>query len=478
MDLVYGNAYMTICAADGNDPDVGLLAMDSSKRHISQHIAAYNDNVLLMTSHLAESYVNRSVWNTRAWTFQERLLSKRCVIFTAGRVFFQCRSAAMREDIVAEEELGWSIEHDSLLHAHAPLRMLDHLETRALQLYKDSVEIYTARQLTRSTDILSAFAGISNLVGNTLGAGLIHGLPRSHFDWALLWEPKGAVEHRDLSQFPSWSWCGWKNEVIEYNAYTTIGVMANIHEWLLEHTWISWYIRDGNGNLRLIWNKEKDYQSTETSPRPWDGYGSNRTDQKGDIDFYGRSLESKWPEKPRSDFSKTLPEVPFGVSISTDDFATDKRAATHSYPAQLPDQHYLQFWTWSAYLRLTDHVAPVAFAISPSLSRDLRRFGIADYKGDWCGTIVLPNSFALVDRSSDYEFLAISEAKTFNLDESNGWMCYIPQEREQTEWDLYYVLLCERKGEVAYRVGLGMVYKEAFDNSCREDKEWKEIILG
>jgi hypothetical protein len=466
MDLVYGNAYITICAADGDDPDVGLLAMDSSKRHISQHIEAYNDNVLLMTSHLAESYVKKSTWNTRAWTFQERLLSKRCVIFTAGRVFFQCRSAAMREDLIAEEEIGWSIEH-----AHAPLQMLDNLETRALQIYKESVEMYTERKLSRSTDILLAFAGIGNLVGNTLGAGLIHGLPRSHFDWALLWEPKGAPKHRDTSQFPTWSWCGWKNEVIEYSGTTHIGVMTNVHEWLLEHTWISWYIRDGLGNLRLIWNKEKDYQNTETSPKPWDGYGSSR---KGEVDAYGRSLESKWPEKPRSRFSKTLPDVPFGISISGDDIATDKRAAAHPYPTQLPDQHYLQFFTWSAYLRLTDHVPS---GKSPLLERNLRRFGIADYKGDWCGTIVLPESFE-IGRSPEYQFLAISEAKKFSLDEYNGWMYYIPREREQSEWDLYYVLLVEVKDEIAYRVGLGKVYKEAFENSCREGKSWDEFILG
>src|SRR2546430_9026534 len=31
-------------------------------------------------SHLAETYIKKSKWNTRGWTFQERLLSKRCLI--------------------------------------------------------------------------------------------------------------------------------------------------------------------------------------------------------------------------------------------------------------------------------------------------------------------------------------------------------------------------------------------------------------
>ena len=57
-------------------------------------------------------------------------------------------------------------------------------------------------------------------------------------------------------------------------------------------------------------------------------------------------------------------------------------------------------------------------------------------------------------------------------------MYYIPSPREQSEWDLYYVLLIETTDEIAHRVGLGKVYKEAFRNSCVRDAEWREFILG
>ena len=462
MDLVYGNAYLTICAADGDNPNVGLLAMDPSQRHLAQHVEEYSPGVLLMVSHLAESYIKKSAWNTRAWTFQERLLSKRCVIFTGGRVFFQCRSGAMREDIIAEEKVGWSIEH-----AHAPLQMLDNLDTRALQIYKDCVESYTNRVLSRPEDILSAFTGIGNLVGTTLGAGLIYGLPRSHFDWALLWEPKGKPKERDLSKFPTWSWCGWKDEVIEYKESTVLGTTANVHEWLMDHTWITWYIRDGHGNLKLIWNASREVQESRAATNHWGGYHRDPTSDINLTDAYGRSKAQRWPELSRSTFTKTLPDIPFGVGISTDNHPT------HDFP--LPDQRFLQFWTWSAYLRLTDH----SLSQPRSVGTNLRRFGIADYKGDWCGTIVLPHSWEEhVGPHLEHEFLAISEAKEFSQDEYNSWMYYIPKERSQSEWDLYYVLLVNYADEIAYRVGLGKVYKEAFTNSCREDMKWKEFILG
>ena len=124
----------------------------------------------------------------------------------------------MREDIISEEGMGWSIEH-----AHAPLQILDDLDTRALRIYMQCVELYTSRRLRKPQDILSAFNGIGNLLGGSLGPGqtsadLLFGLPKSHFDLALLWQPQAAPQRRIIEKesnqrevkFPSWSWCGWK----------------------------------------------------------------------------------------------------------------------------------------------------------------------------------------------------------------------------------------------------------------------------
>jgi len=33
------------------------------------------------------------------------------------------------------------------------------------------------------------------------------------------------------------------------------GCLANVPEWHREHTWITWYIRDGRGDLRPLWHK-------------------------------------------------------------------------------------------------------------------------------------------------------------------------------------------------------------------------------
>jgi hypothetical protein len=76
-------------------------------------------------------------------------------------------------------------------------------------------------------------------------------------------------------------------------------------------------------------------------------------------------------------------------------------------------------------------------------------------------------------------FIAISDAKQFSDDEYNDWANYIPLERQESNWDLYYVLLITYEDDICYRQGLGKVFKDAFDNSCKpEGKQWKEFILG
>ena len=107
-----------------------------------------------------------------------------------------------------------------------------------------------------------------------------------------------------------------------------------------------------------------------------------------------------------------------------------------------------------------------------------------DSKDDFCGTIVLPDQWVeqgFREKGIDtvYELIAISEAKDFTPEEFDGWTYYIPKERDESEWDLWYVLLVEKVDEaVVKRVGLGKVFQEAFENSCSPGKEWREFIMA
>ena len=528
MDLIYGNAVLTICAADGFDSSTGLKATHPKERDTSQISAVCAPGLRLMVSRPPEIGIRASKWDTRAWTFQERLLSKRCLIFTEGRVYFQCLSTGMSEDIFADREgAGWSLDL-----VNAPLQTLRELSRRALWVYTKCVPLYTARILTKPMDILAAFNGICNLMEKTMQAPFIFGLPSSHFDLALLWEPQSALERRvpktdkeraeyGAMQFPSWSWCGWTSNLLdfpmedrseyksEYKASMVDGCVPNVQEWLMKHTWIHWYIRDGHGNLRPLWNREKSKED-KSSEKRWKGYRARREylvaddrsrgrsgerltgdrgasgerltsrlaqyndpgerdvrvvrydGENGDsiFDDYGRLLREDFTDNGGKNFCLTLPENPYRVVMADYSSEPDK---------EFPDQPILQFWTWHTSLHLVSSENP-----GPTPGNGLCRYDIADEIGDWCGSLVLDEEWTTKSQRSKHEFIAISEAKAFTRDECDVWTYYIPKEREQSEWDLYYVLLLERKDNMrCERVALGKVFKAAFANA-----EWKEIILG
>lgn len=141
---------------------------------------------------------------------------------------------------------------------------------------------------------------------------------------------------------------------------------------------------------------------------------------------------------------------------------------------EFPLMPILQFWTWHTWLNIIAPANEVQDGAASTVGEGLKRCHICDESGDWCGSIVLDEQWAETASSARQELIAISEAKKFSLDECGAWTYYIPKERDQSEWDLFYVLLIERKGEKWERVGLGKAFKEAFMRKAG----WKEIMLG
>jgi len=105
--------------------------------------------------------VNDPKWNTRAWAFQERVLSRRYLIFAEGGVYFQCRTTGISQDIYSDGQSGgWSLDRTS-----SPLRTLRELQQRRIWFYMKYISMYTGRRLIKPRDIFAAFEGISWLSG-------------------------------------------------------------------------------------------------------------------------------------------------------------------------------------------------------------------------------------------------------------------------------------------------------------------------
>jgi hypothetical protein len=100
---------------------------------------------------------------------------------------------------------------------------------------------------------------------------------------------------------------------------------------------------------------------------------------------------------------------------------------------------------------------------------------ILDEAGDWCGAIVLDKDWICDRKDQMFYFIALSDAQSFTLKECPTWTYYIPKERDESEWDLYYVMMLERNNERGLweRVAIGKAFKAAFP-----DDLWNEIKLG
>ncbi|KAK4237581.1 hypothetical protein C8A03DRAFT_34433 [Achaetomium macrosporum] len=106
----------------------------------------------------------------------------------------------------------------------------------------------------------------------------------------------------------------------------------------------------------------------------------------------------------------------------------------------------------------------------------LTQCDILDKAGDWCGAIVLDNAWIRSRQRHIFRFVAVSDARSFTRDECPIWTYYIPKERDESAWDIYFVLLLQRNHErgLCQRVALGKVFKAAFDR----DSSWDEVKLG
>ncbi|KAI4690270.1 hypothetical protein J4E81_007422 [Alternaria sp. BMP 2799] len=419
----------------------------------------------------------------------------------------------------------------------------DRLVPLPFRMDKDHLQFEPYAAVSYVWGTTRAFSGMCKLMEGTMQAPFAFGLPTSHFDLALLWEPVdlltlldytwGSTEpkYKDI-KFPSWSWCGWKSDGIQYKPQMVDGCLSDVRAWLSNHTWIDWHIRDGHGTLRRLWDRECNVAdrsidkkwigydtlvrppepsmvspNTNTSESAAESSGDDSRDSKGgrnrrrlnrfnkkdlmivrsiqqlssraasleDHDQYGRPLRGG-PLVPMKhgkqfEFTLTLPEDPYHVRMTaSSQLAGDLK--------EFPDQRFLQFFTWRASFHVVR--SNEANVEGDNVGKTRARCHITDRRGDKCGSIVVNKKWLKEYEKkgqTTFEFIAISDAKSFSQQEFPVWTYYLPKERVDSEWDLYFVLLVEPFPEegIHRRVALGKVFKAAFTLS---EDEWKEIILG
>jgi hypothetical protein len=99
MDTIYANAQLTIIAAAGDDPTFGLPGAGGRSR-IPQPLVRVGEHLIASTLPSLSFSLRETKWASRAWTYQEGLLSKRRLIFTDRQVAFECNSMHCRESAI------------------------------------------------------------------------------------------------------------------------------------------------------------------------------------------------------------------------------------------------------------------------------------------------------------------------------------------------------------------------------------------
>jgi hypothetical protein len=209
MDVIYQGAILTIVSAAGIDANGGLPGVRPVSRLLKQQAETVKGVDLITTLRPFLPVIRNAKWDTRGWTFQEKMLSSRLLVFTEHQIFWHCNAATWFEDAVLENrDQGLAVkltEDKGISHFNKPARDLP-----PFARYASLLRGYANRDLSRSEDALTAFMGITETLRPDLGHIFIWGLPQSMFDAAFLWRTMNHFPQRRRAQFPSWSWTAWE----------------------------------------------------------------------------------------------------------------------------------------------------------------------------------------------------------------------------------------------------------------------------
>ena len=236
MDQIYLNATFTIIAAEGDGPHAGLPGVCGTPRK-RQRVVRTKRLELIGIESVAQ-YVQNSKWNTRGWTYQEMLLSRRVLLFTDTRVYFQCLTDFALEGVtgkVPETKPVFPILQGDLPGKNILNRLSEYFE-RSLSFPADTVRaifgIFNALNVSEEIDLNQFYgmpvvrhAGSSGTVmedfverltwiagtnrpshapGPNLGDN--YGLPNTDLSTYM----PGAELNDRTKIFPSWSWAAFK----------------------------------------------------------------------------------------------------------------------------------------------------------------------------------------------------------------------------------------------------------------------------
>ncbi|KAI9868919.1 MAG: hypothetical protein M1813_002741 [Trichoglossum hirsutum] len=474
MSTIYNLSLFTIAAAFGENSDAGIPGIRAGTRKWQNHDAYVQGLRLACRPPRFQDSVNGSKWNSRMWTYQERVMSQRVLFFTEQQMFFKCEHSPT----ISSEDLGVYVKRrfphyypmNDLGTDTIPIKWSTNILT-----YWFAIERFTSRNITYNSDVLNAFDAIAQRLRESFRSKLLFGLPQSELCECLLWKPScaGLVRRTDQKTlaplFPSWSWAGWIGPV-HYHTHQNVSR-------------IQWVADDGRRltsadlrepeleNLRNVWLDDWEQQH-----------------EKGTV---------RW-------FEKSAPDIWYHHPIA--------REARIAGPMLQPETNFLRFSTETVDVKFPMDWKP------PIQENQLVRLRLGDTLG---GYVDVPSQqFAGIDPSKyQYDLVALSRTKRADPAEYGSNKdyktkpspervlpegCTIDNDRtaeklffpdepppdfgnDELDWldrrhfdvnkpyNSYNILFVEWREGVAFRLGIGLYH---IDSWAQAEPVRKVVILG
>lgn len=237
MSKIYANSYLTIAASSASSDECGFLGPRSA--HIARSLEYKNGipetkiQVREQILHEDSELSTADPLFTRAWAFQELLVSRRVVCYSSAEIQWHCQRSSWCEcDQFDESSL--SLDASTLRQR----RRAVHSQARTTQygLPEDAnfyhrwysiVEAYPSLRLTVPTDRLPALSALAQLfsikLNDTYMAGLWKGDIRRGLRWQTSWDQPAIGKLPQKYLAPSWSWVSIDGKVFYERSFGQLG---------------------------------------------------------------------------------------------------------------------------------------------------------------------------------------------------------------------------------------------------------------
>jgi hypothetical protein len=214
MKDVYRNASLVIGASQlvGTSADIGFLGRREG--HLIEHVGKLStpqNKVLLdifimpYQPHHGASKIQDPL-SQRGWTYQERLLARRFLLFKPDEMLWQCEICEKCECTTLDR---CTYEKDRE-HHYSLQSMLSYDKEEVYHAWTHKIiSNYSKRVLTYESDKLPALAGAAQFFHEKLQDEYLAGLWKGDFLSGLRWEPDSFTiknQHPASYRAPSWSW--------------------------------------------------------------------------------------------------------------------------------------------------------------------------------------------------------------------------------------------------------------------------------